>query len=178
MEEILVDENGYKQFFEELKRLEDLSRSNSALGSEVYKDAVGDGWHDNFAFDEANMQERMILGQLRECYLKLERAEIVEKHDDDTLVDVNDIVTVDMIFGPDDSEELEFKLVGSVGAHTSDKSGIQEVSINSPLGKSVYHKKVGEKASYKVESRVFNVEIISKISEKELESGIQRKKTR
>lgn len=43
------------------------------------------------------MQERMILGQLRECYLKLERAEIVEKHDDDTLVDVNDIVTVDMI---------------------------------------------------------------------------------
>lgn len=118
----------------------------------------------------------MILGQLRECYLKLERAEIVEKHDDDTLVDVNDIVTVDMIFGPDDSEELEFKLVGSVGAHTSDKSGIQEVLINSPLGKSVYHKKVGEKASYKVESRVFNVEIISKISEKELESGIQRKK--
>lgn len=77
------------------------------------------------------MQERMILGQLRECYLKLERAEIVEKHDDDTLVDVNDIVTVDMIFEPDDSEELEFKLVGSVGTHTSDKSGIQEVSINS-----------------------------------------------
>ena len=51
MEEILVDENGYKQFFEELKKLEDLSRSNSALGSEVYKDAVGDGWHDNFAFE-------------------------------------------------------------------------------------------------------------------------------
>lgn len=145
---------------------------------EAYSGAVGDGWHDNFAFDEANMHERMILGQLKECYQKLERAVIVERHDDETLVDANDIVTVDMIFGPDDSEELEFKLVGSVGSHTSDNNGIQEVSINSPLGKSVYHKKVGESASYKVESRIFNIEILSKVSEKDLESGIQRKKTR
>ena len=115
---------------------------------------------------------------LEECYQKLERAVIVERHDDETLVDVNDIVTVNMIFGPDDSEELEFKLVGSVGSYTSDNSGIKEASINSPLGKSVYHKKVGESASYKVESRVFNIEILSKVSEKDLESGIQRKKTR
>lgn len=177
-EKLYLDNDGYQRLLEEIDLLKAKLAKNGKEKGEAYSGAVGDGWHDNFAFDEANMQERMILGQLRECYLKLERAEIVEKHDDDTLVDVNDIVTVDMIFGPDDSEELEFKLVGSVGAHTSDKSGIQEVSINSPLGKSVYHKKVGENASYKVESRVFNVEIISKISEKELESGIQRKKTR
>lgn len=177
-EKLYLDNDGYQRLLKEIDLLKAKLAKNGKEKRRSLFWCSRDGWHDNFAFDEANMHERMILGQLKECYQKLERAVIVERHDDETLVDVNDIVTVDMIFGPDDSGELEFKLVGSVGSHTSDNNGIQEVSINSPLGKSVYHKKVGESASYKVESRIFNIEILSKVSEKDLESGIQRKKTR
>ena len=60
MQEILVDINGYNQFFQELDRLQEISRQNSALGSEVYQNAVGDGWHDNFAFEESMRESRMI----------------------------------------------------------------------------------------------------------------------
>lgn len=177
-EKLYLDNDGYQRLLEEIDLLKVKLAKNGKEKGEAYSGAVGDGWHDNFAFDEANMQERMILGQLKECYQKLERAVIVERHNDETLVDVNDIVTVDMIFGHDDSKKIKFKLVGSAGIHTSDNSVIQEVSINSPLGKSVYHKKVGESASYKVENRVFNIEILSKVSGKDLENGIQRKKTK
>lgn len=43
MEEILVDENGYKQYLDEIEKLKKLSLNNSTAGSEAYKDAVGDG---------------------------------------------------------------------------------------------------------------------------------------
>ena len=81
-----------------------------------------------------------------------------------------------MIFSPEDNETIEFKLVGAVKSHISDNDDIYEISINSPLGKSVYHKKVGDKVSYKVENEIFNIEIISKTSEKELKNEIQKKK--
>lgn len=44
MKEILVDNEGYNQFYEELEKLKELCKSNSSLGSEVYRDAIGDGW--------------------------------------------------------------------------------------------------------------------------------------
>ena len=44
-----------------------------------------------------------------------------------------------------------------------------QISINSPLGVAIYHKKVGEKSSYKVQDNIFNVEIKSKQSELEEE---------
>ena len=56
MEEILVTEEGYNQFLHELEKLQKLSIDNSTVGSEAYESAVGDGWHDNFSFEQ-NMRE-------------------------------------------------------------------------------------------------------------------------
>lgn len=57
MEEILVDENGYKHFYDELERLKEFSIISASKGNEAYSDAVGDGWHDNFAFEENNSKQ-------------------------------------------------------------------------------------------------------------------------
>lgn len=177
-EKLFLDKISYEALLEEIELLKKELAKNGKEKANAYSGSAGDGWHDNFAFDEANRQERMILGQLKECYQKLEKVEIVEKTDNPILIDINDIVSVNMIFSSEDNENIEFKLVGSVKSHTAANDDIYEVSINSPLGKSVYHKKVGDKASYKVENKIVNIEIISKISEKELVNGIQRKKTR
>ena len=118
MEEILVDENGYKQFFEELKRLEDLSRSNSALGSEVYKDAVGDGWHDNFAFEESMRESRAI-------------AEVIT-------------------------------LTGNYIPNTTNE--INEISLNSPLGKALFKAKIGTSTSYFVGNSEIFITILEKLN--------------
>ena len=50
--EILVDEEGYNQFIEELEKLRELSIDNGMVGSEAYESAIGDGWHDNFSFEQ------------------------------------------------------------------------------------------------------------------------------
>ena len=52
MRDVLVDTEGFNQYYEELNRLKDLSLSIASIGSESYADAVGDGWHDNFAFED------------------------------------------------------------------------------------------------------------------------------
>lgn len=174
-EKLFLDQDGYEDLLQEIDLLKKKLADNGKVKGEAYSGAVGDGWHDNFAFDEANMQERMILGQLKECYEKLQRVEIVERHENENLIDVNDIVKINMIFDVDDVEEFNFKLVGSIGTHLKDDLELQCVSINSPLGKALYHKHVGEKSSYQVEKRNFNIEIISKISEQEYVKGNQKK---
>ena len=61
MKEILVDEFGYKQFLEELENLKQQSLLISSIGSEEYQNAIGDGWHDNFAYEQAIKKESNLL---------------------------------------------------------------------------------------------------------------------
>ena len=164
---IYLDKEGYQKLLDKVDMLKQKLAQNGLERGEAYSGAVGDGWHDNFAFDEANRQENMILGQLRECYEKLNQVVIIEKTSDDSLIDLGDIVTVDMIYSLDDCEEFQFKLVGTVGMCENSDIELQEVSINSPLGSAVYHKKNGETVSYKVDNRTFNVVIKSKIHEEQ-----------
>ena len=58
MKDVLVDTEGFNQYYEELNRLKDLSLSIASIGSESYADAVGDGWHDNFAFEDTMRESR------------------------------------------------------------------------------------------------------------------------
>ena len=122
MEEILVDENGYKQFFEELKRLEDLSRSNSALGSEVYKDAVGDGWHDNFAFEESMRESRAIAKRIDDLLSKKQYLKIVDDKDKkENLVNIGDKVSINIKYSDDDIETEVITLTGNYIPNTTNE---------------------------------------------------------
>ena len=76
MRDVLVDTEGFNQYYEELNRLKDLSLSIASIGSESYADAVGDGWHDNFAFEDTMRESRKIASRIDkmiedEKYLKI-----------------------------------------------------------------------------------------------------------
>ena len=76
MKDVLVDTEGFNQYYEELNRLKDLSLSIASIGSESYADAVGDGWHDNFAFEDTMRESRKIASRINkmledEKYLKI-----------------------------------------------------------------------------------------------------------
>ena len=76
MEEILVDSDGRCQYYEELEKLKNLSLINSSVGSESYTSSVGDGWHDNFAFEEFMRESVKIASRIdrmieEEMYLKV-----------------------------------------------------------------------------------------------------------
>ena len=113
MRDVLVDTDGFNQYYEELNRLKDLSLSIASIGSESYADAVGDGWHDNFAFEDTMRESRKIASRINkmledEKYLKI----VDRKRTSDDIIDIGDILKIKVIYDIDDIEEYTIKLTG------------------------------------------------------------------
>jgi transcription elongation GreA/GreB family factor len=161
MKKILVNSEGYNQFFELLKKLREYHTSNIINGSEAFKDAVGDGWHDNFAFEEAMRQERDIAARIEKMIKEEKDLKLINKEETSSdIINFDDTVKLKFIYF-DGEEEIE--LIKLTGKYMPDTNAIvKEISLNSPLGKSLYLKKVGTKFNYEVNDKVIEVEILEK----------------
>lgn len=161
MERILVDKDGYQQFYQEIEKIKEELTNNASKGGEAYKDAIGDGWHDNFAFESAMAEERKIRSKLEKMYSEQNKLEIIDMPIyEDNKVNINDIIKIRIMYSVDDIEEELIKLTGKYIPNTEAK--IQEISLNSPLGKAIYMKDIGSFTSYVVGDKEIKVEIISK----------------
>lgn len=161
MEKILLDENGYKQFLGELEKLKNQSDMSAVAGSDAYDSAVGDGWHDNFAFEESMRESRLIAKRIDDMYAKKKNIEIIkDDKKDENIVNLNDKVLVEIIYSEDDKEEETIILTGKYIPDTY--ADIQEITINSPIGKAIYKSKIGTTKKYKVEGREITIRILSK----------------
>mgnify|MGYP000307421601 CR=1 FL=1 len=163
MKDVLVDTDGFNQYYEELNRLKDLSLSIASIGSESYADAVGDGWHDNFAFEESMRESVKIASRIdrmieEEMYLKV----VHRKNYHNDIIDIGDILTVLVIYDEDDKEEYTIKLTGKYMIDNNAK--IKEVSLNSPIGRSIYLKNINDNdIHYYVNDKKISIKIINKI---------------
>lgn len=164
-EKLKLNKKGYEDYLKELEKKEkELSAVRLYKGTDaIYQ---GDNWHDNPTLYQTEAKERALMSEIARMKQKIENIEIVENIGNEELVDIGDIVVVETIFSEDDTETNTFKLVGTNPDFSKE---IPEISINSPLGVAIYHKRVGEKSSYKVQDNIFNVEIKSKQSELEEE---------
>lgn len=161
MQEILVDINGYNQFFQELDRLQEMSKNNSVLGSEVYQAAVGDGWHDNFAFEESMRESRMIAKRIDDLLEKKEKLQIINDLDKKIeLVNLGDTVDVEIKYSDDDIEREIITLTGNYIPNTN--NSLNEITLNSPIGKAIFKAKIGTSVSYYVEDNEIFITLISK----------------
>lgn len=93
----------------------------------------------------------------------LKRIVILDEVEEE-IVNINDIVTVNMIY-PETEETITFELVAGM---PDLGSRIMKISVNSPLGKAVYQRKIGEELSYIVNNENVNIQIISKTKSKTL----------
>lgn len=91
---------------------------------------------------------------------ELKRLEVVEKPEND-YVYLNDTVVLDMIYGPDEHEEDIVKLVAICESVTGD---VKEITIDSPLGKAIHKKAIGDQVSYTVNGHTFFATIKSKLN--------------
>ena len=163
MKDILVDTDGFNQYYEELNRLKDISLSIASIGSESYADAVGDGWHDNFAFEDTMRESRKIASRINkmledEKYLKI----VDKKSNSDDIIDIGDILKIKVIYDIDDIEEYTIKLTGKYMIDNNVK--IKEVSLNSPIGRSIYLKSINDNDThYYVNDKKIGIKIINKI---------------
>ena len=156
-EKIYVDKKGYQQMQDEIKKLNE-ELHEVRLSKSVAVNQSSAGTVDNFDFEEARRMEELILGRIRSCYNRINNIEIVEKSEDEDIIDLDDIFSLK--FAGDDTPET-FKLVGVTNNTMQD--GYMEITLNSPLGKACYKKKVGDYIAYSVEGNIFNATIVSKL---------------
>lgn len=162
MQEILVDENGYKQFIEELNRLKEISNKSASVGSQAYNDAVGDGWHDNFAFEESMRESRTIAKRIDDMLDKQKYLKIVKNIEDKDKVAIGNIITIEIKYSENDIEIDKVMLIGNYLPNAS--SIITEITLNSPLGKALFKSKIGEDRFYfvgnkKISFKALKIEI-------------------
>lgn len=160
MEPIYLDQNGYNELLKKIEELKEAIQANNMGRKDAFDASAGDGW-DSPEFEEIERTNMRLNGELRNMYESLNRVVIIEKHNNQEIVDIGDIILADMIFSPDDMEEMTFKLVGASGNFDSE---IQEISINSPLGSAVYKKKIGDTCSYSVNDRNFSILLKQKLN--------------
>lgn len=157
-EKMKLNKQGYEEY---LKAIEEKEKQLADIRLYKGTDAIyqGDNWHDNPTLYQTESKERALMLEITEMKLKLQNAEIVENLGNESLIDIGDIVKVDIIFDEDDREEETFKLIATTPSLDAE---VEEVSINSPIGAAVYHKKVGDFTTYKVRDNTFKLEILEK----------------
>ena len=162
---IYLDRKGYEEIKQNIERLRETLKENNMSRQSVFSAGAIDGWNST-EVAELKRKEDLIRGELqRECE-KLSRAVIIEKQNDPEIIDIGDVVSADMFLPEGNSKKKIFMLVGTSGNLQAE---IQEISINSPFGRAVYKKKVGDLCSYSVNGRDISVLIKEKLGfEKEV----------
>jgi len=162
IEKLYLDQEGYDLYLQEIEDMKEKLVEHQKSKGDAYTSSAGDGWHDNFAFEDNVRVERMLLGQLREKMEKLKDIVIIErKTSNDSAIDINDVVKLTLIFSEDDVETGIYKLVASPTPQ-NDAEYIC-ITVNSPLGSTIYGKHVGETSSYTVRGNAIGVKIEEKM---------------
>lgn len=134
------------------------------------KRELGDRW-DSSALNTIDLLSHSLAGELSDLRLKLQNCSIIENQNkDESIVNIDDVVVVEIQFAEDDIESSKIKLVADF-AGIFVEEGIDRVSIESPLGEAIYGKKVGETYSYNVNGHEVFVKVVSK-ERKKSESGL------
>lgn len=160
--EIYVDKEGYYEYYRELERLKDLSLSIATSGTLEYESAVGDGWHDNFAFEESMRESNKIAMRINKMQDEERYLKVVERTNNNSLIDIGDILLIKVIYKEDDIEEYTIKLTGKYLPNTNNE--IKEISLNSPIGRSIYLKNINDNnICYYVNDKKIDIKIIRRI---------------
>ena len=158
---LLVDKNGYNEYLEEVNKLKKQYENTITGGTEAYNTAVGDGWHDNFDFEESMRVERDIATKIDKMLENLSELKIVEEEKPKKgIVQIGDIVNIKIEY-PKLTDEFEVKITGNYLSNM-DLEPI-EITLNSPIGKSIYHKKVGTKVKTTINNEEVSITILEKV---------------
>jgi len=161
---IYLDESGYQEFLDYIDKLiNDLKECGKEMG-ESYRDYVGDGWHDNPAYEAAQVRERRVSSQIQHFNNLLSDIEIIKPTKFKDKVNINDVVEIKLTFKDGSSDIEKYKLLGSY--FSKEEDNITGISINSLLGSAIYKKKIGSTVSYELDNgNIVNAEILNKIED-------------
>ena len=159
--EILVDRDGYEQFMDVFEKLKNSMNDIATSGSEEYRNAVGDGWHDNFAYEELKRDEKKVSAQIEKMIGEKKQLKVIDNTlKKDELINIGDILKIEVIYDKSDVEVFEIKLTGKYLPDL--ESNIQEISLNSQMGRALYLKNVHNKILYKIHDEEVEIKVLEK----------------
>ena len=134
--------------------IEDRKLNKRPVLIEAVKEARAQGdLSENFEYYAAKREKNINESRIRYLEKMLKFADVIDDTSDDDKVGINNTVT---IYIPEDDCEETYKLVTSIRSNSL--KGL--VSIESPLGKAISGKKIGEHAFVKVDdSYSYEIEI-------------------
>ena len=148
----LLTYTGLKKLEDELENLKVVKRKEVAA---KIKEAREQGdLSENAEYDAAKDEQRDIEARIEELEKILKNVEVVVEDDVD-LDTINIGCTVD-VYDKEFEEEIEFKLVGSTEANSLEG----KISNESPVGKALIGKKVGDIVSVETQAGVIEYEVL------------------
>ena len=162
-EKILLTKSGLDEFTQEIILLKEKLKEIQIEKSEAYSGAIGDGWHDNFAYEDAKRHEDTIVAQINSLIKQSNNIELVTiENSNRNIVNINDIIELEFVYEDGSSDIDKFKLTGNWKSRNF--ADYQEITLNSPLGKSIYMQKLKSKVHYSVNGKTITVNINKKIN--------------
>lgn len=148
--EFLLTSEGYLDLETELNTLKSEDRPRII---EAIKEARAQGdLSENADYDAARDEQAKIEARIQELEYMLEHAKIIEKVSGDKVA-VGTTVTVKYV---DDDEEEEYSIVGSMEADPFEN----KISNESPIGKAIMDKKVGDTISVESPNGSYDIKIV------------------
>lgn len=150
---IYLDKLGYEQYLLQLQQAEDYLVEIRKYKGEV---AIfqGDAWHDNPTLYQTEMNERIAIKSVADLKEGLRNIILVERKKNADNVAIGDIITI-IFQSSEQSNQRTFKLIAASPTNIG-----EEVSINSPLGKAIWGRNIGECVEYIVRNDKIQVKII------------------
>lgn len=159
---IFLTQEGLDEFKAEIDKLKEKLALIQIEKSEAYSGAIGDGWHDNFAYEDAKRNEDSVVSQINYLVEKTNHIEIIDLggyfHNK---VNINDMVELKFKYEDGSIDIDKFKLTGNW--KSKDCDNYQEITLNSPLGQTIYLKEIGSEVKYIVNDKLIIVDILTKI---------------
>ena len=148
--EFLLTSEGFLELETELNNLKSVDRPRII---EAIKEARAQGdLSENADYDAARDEQTKIEARIQELEYMLEHAKIIEKVSGDT-VSVGTTVTLQYI---DDEDEEIYSIVGALEADPFEN----KISNESPIGKAIMNRKVGEIISVDSPNGSYDIKIV------------------
>ena len=149
--EVLLTAKGFLELEAELNKLKNITR-NEVIEAIKEARALGD-LSENADYDAARDEQAKVEARIKELEYMLENAKIIEKVSGDT-VSVGTTVTIEYV---EDEEEEVYQIVGSLEADPFEN----KISNESPIGKAIMNKKVGDIISVESPTGNYDIKIVS-----------------
>ena len=150
---ILVTKEGLKKLKEELENLQNVARKEVA---ERIKEAISYGdLSENSEYEEAKNYQAWVEGRIAELENKIKYAKLIEEKHRVATVQLGTTVVVKDLSSKK-AEPLEYTIVGS----TESNPFLKKISNESPVGRALLERKVGDKIKIQVPSGTVEYEIL------------------